>query len=92
MRRQWTGLVLLTAALFILAGCKKDPYLRPPKAPEQLVAPPVEEARYTLPPEYPKSVLNEDRIKKPGSDKDAGGPGAMPHNNVNRPGGPTPSY
>ena len=45
MRRQWTGLVLLTAALLVFAGCKKEPYLRPPKPPEQLVAPPVEEAR-----------------------------------------------
>jgi hypothetical protein len=92
MRRRGTGLGLLTAALVIFAGCQKDPFLRPPKPPDQLIAPPVEEARYSQPPEYPKNVLNEDRIKKPGGDKDAGGPGTMPRGGMNRPGGPTSTY
>jgi hypothetical protein len=69
------------------AGCKKDPYLRPPKPTEQLIAPPVEDARFSQPPDYPKNVLNEDKLKKPGSDKDTGPPGAMPKG-MTRPGGP----
>jgi hypothetical protein len=92
MRRQWTGLGLLTAALLVFAGCKKEPYLRPPKPPEQLVTPPIEEVRFTQPPEYPKNTLNEDRLKKPNNGKDAGDPNAMPHNGVNRPGGPGSAF
>jgi hypothetical protein len=92
MRRQWTGLALLTAALLVFSGCKKDAFLRPPKPPEQLVAPPVEEVRFTLPPEYPKNVLNEDKLKKPNEGKDSGNPSAMPHNGMNQPGGPGMGY
>jgi hypothetical protein len=82
------GIGLLTAAVITFAGCKKDPYLRPPKAPEQLIAPPVEDPRFSQPPDYPKSVLNEDKLKKPGSDRDTGAPGTMPKGGMTRPGGP----
>jgi hypothetical protein len=82
------GMGVLTAALLALTGCQKDAYLRPPKPPEVLMAPPAEELRFSQPPEYPKSVLNEDRIKKPtGSDKE-GTPGSMPRGGMTQPGGP----
>jgi hypothetical protein len=91
MRRQGTGIGLLTASLLAFVGCHSEPYLRPPKPPEALVAPPIEEVRFSQPPEYPKNLLNEDHIKKPnGAGKDAGDPNSMPHNGMNRPGGPTP--
>ncbi len=74
---------LLSATLLALAGCKTQPFIRPPKPPEQLIAPPIEEARFSQPPEYPKYTLNEDKIKKPaGVNKDKeqglGSPGGMP--------------
>ena len=79
MRRWGTGFGLLAVTLFALTGCKKEPYLRPPKPPEQLLTPPAEEARFSQPPDYPKNVLNEDRIRKPtGADKDANTPGSLP--------------
>jgi hypothetical protein len=82
----------MVALVLAFAGCRTEPYLRPPKPPETLVAPPVEEARFSQPPEYPKSVLNEDRIKKPNSDKDQGAPGTMPRGGMSRPGGPSSTY
>jgi hypothetical protein len=89
MRRRRMGIGLLTAVLVAFAGCKKEPYLRPPKPPEQLIAPPVEDARFSQPPDFPKNVMNEDKLKKPaGADKDAGAPGSMPHGGMSRPGGP----
>jgi hypothetical protein len=88
MRRRWTGFGILTAALLVFTGCKKEPYLRPPKPPETLVAPPVEEARFSQPPEYPKNVLNEDKLKKPTGDKDSGAPGGLPKGGMSKPGGP----
>jgi hypothetical protein len=91
MRKWGTGIGLL-AALIAVTGCKKEPYLRPPKPPEQLLTPPVEDARFSQPPEYPKNVLNEDKIRKPtGTDKDAGTPGSVPKG-IQRPGGPGGSY
>jgi hypothetical protein len=78
--------------LIAFAGCRTEPFLRPPKAPEQLVAPPADDARFSSPPDYPKSVLNEDRIRKPNGDKDAGDPSAMPHGGMNKGGGPGSSY
>jgi hypothetical protein len=89
MRRRGTGLGLLTATLLAFTGCHKEAYLRPPKPPEQLIAPPVEEARFSQPPEFPKNVLNEDHIKKPNGDKDSGDPGSMPRGGMSRPGGPS---
>lgn len=92
MQRQGTGLGLLLAALIAFAGCQTQPYLRPPKPPEQLVAPPAEDVRYSQPPDYPKSVLNEDRIRKPNGDKDNGDPSAMPRGGMSKSGGPGSSY
>jgi hypothetical protein len=83
---------LLTAALIAFAGCQKEAYLRPPKPPETLVAPPVEDVRFSQPPEYPKNLLNEDRIKKPNSAKDSGAPGNMPHAGPTMSGGPSSPY
>jgi hypothetical protein len=92
MRLQGTGLVLLTATLLALTGCQKDSFIRPPKPPEQLISPPADEARFSQPPDFPKNVLNEDRIRKPNSDKDSGDPGNMPKGGLNRPGGPGSPY
>ena len=92
MQRQGTALRLVLAAMITFAGCQTQPFLRPPKPPEQLVAPPVEDARFSQPPEYPKNVLNEDRIKKPNGEKDNGDPNAMPRGGLNRAGGPGSPY
>jgi hypothetical protein len=91
MRRR-LGIGLLTAAVLAFAGCKKDPYLRPPKPPEQLIASPVDDARFSQPPDFPKNVMNEDKIKRPNADKDTGAPGTMPHGGMSRPGGPSGGY
>jgi hypothetical protein len=92
MQRQGTVSGLLLASLIAFAGCQTQPFLRPPKPPEQLVAPPVEDGRFSQPPEYPKNVLNEDRIKRPNSEKDNGDPSAMPRGGMSRPGGPGAGY
>jgi hypothetical protein len=93
MRRRGKGLGLLTASLLALTGCQKEAFLRPPKPPEQLIAPPTDDVRFSQPPEFPKNVLNEDRIKKPNSEKDSGAPGTMPHGGaMGRPGGPDTTY
>ena len=62
MRAVWIGLGVLAAAAFVLAGCASTDPSKPPKHPEEYVTPPVEDARYSQPPAYPKGTLNNDRI------------------------------
>jgi hypothetical protein len=66
MRRDGNGLRWLGAALFCLAGCwTTKPEYRPPKHPEEFVAPPSGDARFSQPPAYPKQLLNNpDLFKK----------------------------
>jgi hypothetical protein len=59
MRGVGTGIGLLTLLLG-LAGCHHtEPDLRPPKHPEELVAPP-DDSRYQTPPTYSKMGVNQD--------------------------------
>jgi hypothetical protein len=67
------GLVVTAAALFGLAGCGRQEYIQPPKPPEQCVAPPADDPRFTNPPRYPNKLLNQDSMIKPQDDED--GPG-----------------
>lgn len=90
MRKQGTGFGLLTAALLTLVGCHAEPFVRPPKPVEELRDPPVEDARFSQPPNYPKGVLNEDKIRKP--EKDIATPGGLPRGSQGRPGGPGGGY
>jgi hypothetical protein len=78
MRRLWDGLRLLPAVLAGLAGCATPDITRPPKPPEEYGPPPVEEARFSMPPQYPKETLNQDAIPKPSTTPGGlGGPGGM---------------
>jgi hypothetical protein len=72
MRRTWRGLAFVGLALLGLGGCKSSQeQLKPPKVPEEYVAPP-DEKRYSLPQEYPKGTLNQDRA---GGSRDMSPPG-----------------
>jgi hypothetical protein len=54
--------MLVGLALFGLSGCKStQERLKPPKIPEEYVAPPDNDKRYSEPIEYPKDALNQDR-------------------------------
>jgi hypothetical protein len=83
MRRTTAGLGLLAAALLGLAGCKSDPYLKPPKAPEVYAVPPADDARFAGPPKFPPGTLNQDNIHKnreidtPAAFGAGGGPGGV---------------
>jgi hypothetical protein len=61
MRRTRRGLALLVLALLGLSGCKSaQEHIKPPKIPEECVAPP-DIDKYNKPIEYPKDSLNVDR-------------------------------
>jgi hypothetical protein len=72
----WKGVSLLLTAFAGLAGCTPYNHLRPPKPPEDFSLPPQNDARYSMPVEYPKDTLNQDTIgAKNGSPTGPGGPG-----------------
>ena len=62
MRMVWIGLGLAAAAAFVLAGCATSEPSKIPKHAEEYTVPPVEDARYSRPPDFPKNTLNQDRI------------------------------
>jgi hypothetical protein len=65
MRRLWTGLGLLTAALLAATGCEGErQYLKPPKQPEIYAVPPPDNAMFVGPIKYPQGTLNQDTIHK----------------------------
>jgi len=83
MRRLWNGLVVVSALLFILAGCATPDHLKPPKPAECYKDPP-DEVRFEGPPEYAKKYLMEDQLKNPfdltapdATAKKNAGPGSM---------------
>ena len=80
MRRVWGGLSWMLATLLSAAGCgTKDYTMRPPKHPEEIILPPEEDRKYSLPPEYPKETLNQDDTRKPGAPTGLNGmPGGGP--------------
>ncbi len=97
MRRMGQGLGLLIVTIFVLSGCKStQQQLKPPKPPEQFVAPP-DEKRYSEPMEFPKDSLNQDKqiYNKaivdgpggPGSGKGGPGGGGMGRSGSGGPGG-----
>lgn len=77
MRRFGNGL-RLAASLLLLSGCQGESYIRPKPGPEELRVPPIEEARYSKPPEFPKGTLNQDTPPKSGSDGGPAGVGRGP--------------
>jgi hypothetical protein len=66
MRRTWGSIGILAVLLAALAGCEPTlkQKLRPPDPPERYDLPPVEDARFQKPIEFPKGTLNQDEIKK----------------------------
>jgi hypothetical protein len=69
-----TALAALLGSLVVLAGCQSsDAHLKRPEHPDELTTPPTADARYTLPPEYPKGTLNNDLPAK--KEKDPTVPG-----------------
>jgi len=51
---------LMLAILFGTIGCAgQDITLRPPKHPEDIVVPPLAEAKFSNPPKYPEGTLNQ---------------------------------
>lgn len=54
----WIGAILLGAF-----GCHNHPDLKPPEAPEELVAPPEGDNRYSNLPKYPAESLASDPAK-----------------------------
>ena len=70
VKRSWSAL-LLTAL-----GCwTTEPSVKPPPRPDELLAPPTNELRYSTPPNYPKEALRDFTPKKK---DDLNGPGAGP--------------
>jgi hypothetical protein len=65
---------VLLAALLTLGGCRSDDVLKPPPHPDDYTTPPVEDARFSQPPSYPKGTLFTDPGRKSG-DVGAGGDG-----------------
>ncbi len=76
MRRLWDGLGLLLATALGMAGCAApDITLRPPKHPEEITVPPLEDTKYSNPPKYPEGTLNQEAsANSPNGPGGAGGP------------------
>jgi hypothetical protein len=72
MGRIGKGCVVTAAALLGLAGCGRQEYIQPPRPPEQCVAPPGDDPRFTNPPMYPNKLLNQDSMIKPQDDEEDG--------------------
>jgi len=67
MRRLWQGLRVVLAVVAGVGGCSsRDIALKPPKHPDEIIVPPVEEAKFSKPPQYPAEVLNQDAMAKTG--------------------------
>jgi hypothetical protein len=58
----------LAASLLLIVGCQSEQYIKPKPGPEELRVPPLEESRYSKPPEFPKGTLNQDTPPKTGND------------------------
>jgi hypothetical protein len=83
MRRQWPGIVLLLGLVLGLGGCTaRDVAPRPPKHPEEITVPPVEEAKFSNPPNYPELSNQNDPTRNRN-----GGVGAQPNLGAMNPGG-----
>jgi hypothetical protein len=98
MRRLGDGLTLLLTTVLGMAGCASaDITLKPPKHPEEIAVPPLEEARFSSPPKYPEGTLNQNDPSK--SSNGPGGPGGVPNmsamnsmNSMSGRGGPGAGY
>lgn len=80
MRRLWHALGWMLATVCGLVGCASaDIQPRPPKHPDEITVPPVEEARFSSPPKYPDGTLNPtDPARQPNTVAMPGGPGGPP--------------
>jgi hypothetical protein len=63
-----------------IVGCASaDIAPRPPKHPEEIVVPPVEDGKFSNPPKYPDGTLNQnDPGRQPNTTNPMGGPGGPP--------------
>jgi len=77
MGRTCKGWLVTMAVLLGLAGCGRKEYIQPPRPPEQCVAPPGDDPRFTNPPMYPNKLLNQDSMIK-AKDEEEEGPGKGP--------------
>jgi hypothetical protein len=59
MRRTRDGFFVLAAALLTLGGCSNDAHLKPPRPEQTYNLPPIDDPRFSRPPQYPESVLNK---------------------------------
>lgn len=80
MRRPWRGLRLLLALAGAAVGCSsRDIALKPPKHAEEIAVPPLEDGKFSKPPEYPAGSLNQSDTAQGGGRGGRGGPGGMPN-------------
>jgi hypothetical protein len=80
-------LLSLGVVLAGLAGCRTSDKITPPERPEECVAPPADDPRYSGPPQFPKGTLNQgpprpvanpmEQPGAPGRPPSPGGPGMM---------------
>jgi hypothetical protein len=84
MRGIQRGLALILSLGVGVLGCADHKHIvRPPKHPEEIVLPPEADGRFSLPPQYPKSVNKDndpDRMA-------GGGGGSVPNVGAMNPGG-----
>jgi hypothetical protein len=60
MRRSWRGLKLMLVIAVTAVGCSsRDIAMKPPKHPEEIAVPPVEDGKFSKPPQYPDGTLNQ---------------------------------
>ena len=71
MRGNWAILVISLFGLSAVLGCKSEPKLKPPSHPEELIIPPVADARFSTP-DYPKAAFKTNNDIKKESDELAG--------------------
>jgi hypothetical protein len=76
MWRMSKGLVVTATALLGLVGCHKAEYVPPPRPKEVFAPPPVDDPRFSSPPNYPAALLNQDTLHGKAEDDASGhGPG-----------------
>jgi hypothetical protein len=65
------GLGILLLIHISLSGCATtEPQIKPPKMPEEYMAPPENDPRYDKPIEYPKEVMGQDALLQKAKTKD----------------------
>ena len=68
----------MDSVLMTLGLKSSEPNLKPPPHPEELAAPPEDDAHFSNPVTYPDNVLNQDLVKKNPNQPGKDGPGGSP--------------